>query len=136
MKYAFIRGSEVAFPVAIMCRVLGVSRSGFYDWKAQPTSSRSRRSDALRSKVRTVFLASKSRYGSPRVRAELRAGGEAVSGKTVAKLMRQEKLVARAKKRFHATTDSKHDNPIAANIVERVIAWITSSNCMATFTHS
>lgn len=139
MKYAFIRASEVAFPVAIMCRVLGVSRSGFYGWKAQPASSRSQRSEVLRSKVRTVFLASKGRYGSPRVRAELRASGVSVSGKTVAKLMRQEELVARAKKRFLTTTDSKHDNPTATNIVGRDFVataknetWVADVTCIWT----
>ena len=119
MRYAFILVSEVVFPVAAMCRVLEVSTSGFYDWKAQPISARSERSAALRSRVRDLFEKSKRRYGSPRIHAELRAEGHRVSGKTVAAIMRAEGLVARPKKRFRATTDSKHDDPIAPNIVER-----------------
>lgn len=141
MKYAFILVSEVAFPVAVTCRVLGVSRSGFYDWKAQPVSIRSERSVALRAKVREAFEASRRTYGSPRVRADLRAAGETVSEKTIAKLMREEGLVARAKKRFRATTDSKHDDPIAPNIVEREFVmeeknetWVTDVTCIWTRT--
>ena len=141
MKYAFILGSEVAFPVAVLCRVLGVSRSGFYDWKAQPVSRRSERSVALRAKVREAFEASRRTYGSPRVRADLLADGETVSEKTVAKLMREQGLVARAKKRFRATTDSKHEDPIAPNIVERDFieeekneTWVTDVTCIWTRT--
>lgn len=141
MKYAFILVSEVAFPVAAMCRVLGVSTSGFYGWKAHPVSSRSERDVALHAKVRAVFDASRRRYGSPRVRAELLASGERVSAKTIAKVMREDGLVARAKKRFRATTDSKHDDPIAPNIVKRDFVseqknetWVTDVTCIWTRT--
>ncbi len=141
MRYAFILASEVAFPVAAMCRVLEVSTSGFYDWKAQPISARSERSAALRSRVRDLFEKSKRRYGSPRIHAELRAEGHRVSGKTVAAIMRAEGLVARPKKRFRATTDSKHDDPIAPNIVERDFVaaeknetWVTDVTCIWTRT--
>jgi putative transposase len=141
MRYAFILASEVAFPVAAMCRVLEVSTSGFYDWKAQPISARSERSATLRSKVRDLFEKSKRRYGSPRIQAELRAEGHRVSGKTVAAIMRAEGLVARPKKRFRATTDSKHDDPIAPNIVERDFVaaeknetWVTDVTCIWTRT--
>ncbi len=141
MRYAFILVSEVVFPVAAMCRVLEVSTSGFYDWKAQPISARSERSAALRSRVRDLFEKSKRRYGSPRIHAELRAEGHRVSGKTVAAIMRAEGLVARPKKRFRATTDSKHDDPIAPNIVERDFVaaeknetWVTDVTCIWTRT--
>lgn len=139
MRYAFILASEVAFPVAAMCRVLEVSTSGFYDWKAQPISARSERSASLRSRIRELFEKSKRRYGSPRIRAELRADGHRVSGKTVAAIMREEGLVARPKKRFRATTDSRHDDPIAPNIVERDFVaadknetWVTDVTCIWT----
>jgi len=139
MRYAFILASQVAFPVAVMCRVLRVSTSGFYDWKARPVSKRSERDAALRAKVRAAFTASRRTYGSPRVHAELRACGEVVSTKKVAKLMRDEGLVARSKKRFRATTDSKHDDPIAPNVLERDFVteekndtWVTDVTCIWT----
>jgi len=119
VKYAFILARAVAFPVALMCRVLGVSRSGFYAWRAQPVSERDKRESALLQKVKRVFEASQGRYGSPRVHRELREEGELVSRKTVAALMQKEGLVARSKKRFRATTDSKHNDPIAPNLLKR-----------------
>jgi transposase InsO family protein len=141
VKYAFILAREVAFPVTAMCRVLGVSTSGFYDWKAQPVPKRDERDAALRARVRAAFAASRQTYGSPRVCAELRAEGEVVSEKTVAKLMREEGLAAREKRRFRVTTDSKHDDPIAPNIVEREFetdqkndTWVTDVTCIWTRT--
>ncbi len=139
MRYTFILVSQVAFPVTAMCRVLDVSTSGFYGWKAQPVSRRDERDTALRARVRRVFEASRETYGSPRVHAELRADGAPVSENKVAKLMRDEGLVARRKKRFRATTDSKHDDPIAPNIVERDFiadekndTWVTDVTCIWT----
>ena len=69
MKYAFILTREVAFPVAVMCAVLGVSRSGFYGWKADPVPGRASRDVALRRRVEEAFETSRRTYGSPRVHA-------------------------------------------------------------------
>jgi putative transposase len=139
VKYAFIGASEVAFPVALMCRVLGVSTSGFYGWKTNPVSKREGRDAALASRMRAVFKASRGTYGSPRVRKELSTNGPRVSRRKVAELMRAEGLVARAKKRFRATTDSKHDDPIAPNLVDRNFVthekndtWVTDVTCVWT----
>lgn len=141
MKYAFILAWTVAFPVAVMCRVLRVSTSGFYGWRAQPVSERKDRDAALRAKVHAAFDASRGRYGSPRVHADLRADGVIVSEKKVATVMREESLVARRKKRFRATTDSKHTVAIAPNIVERNFVtdakndtWVTDVTCVWTRT--
>ena len=119
MRYAFIAEKRVAFPVAVMCRVLGVSRSGFYDYLAEPETGRDRRDAVLAAKTRAVFDEHRGRYGSPRVCRELRERGDRVSKKKVAQIMRDEGLVARSKKRFRATTDSRHDDPIAPNLLER-----------------
>lgn len=119
MKYAFILARTVAFPIAVMCRVLGVSTSGFYAWRAKPESERDRRRRALTPEIRRIFEASRRTYGSPRVHRELRAEGILVNRKTVAAIMRTEGLVARDKRRFQATTDSQHDDPIAPNLVAR-----------------
>ncbi len=132
MKYAFIAEKQVAFPVAALCRVLAVSRSGFYDFVAEPETERVRRDSSLAAKTRAVFAEHQGRYGSPRVCRELRHRGDAVSEKTVARLMRENGLVARRKKRFRATTDSKHEDPIAPNLLARDFtasgpneAWVT-----------
>ncbi len=119
MRYAFIAEKRVAFPVAVLCRVLGVSRSGFYDFHAEPETERQRRDATLAAKTRAVFAEHRGRYGSPRVCRELRHRGDVISEKKVAQLMRDEGLVARPKKRFRATTDSKHDDPLAPNLLAR-----------------
>lgn len=75
MKFAFIREKKVAFSVATMCRVLGVSTSGFYDWQKAPGSARAKQDAALAAKIAETHERSRGRYGSPRVHAELRAEG-------------------------------------------------------------
>ena len=119
MKYAFIQARKVAYPVATMCRVLGVSTSGFYAWQKEPESPRAKSDAALALRVAAAHLQSRGRYGSPRVHAQLRADGVRVGQKRVARIMRVEGLVARRKRRFRRTTDSKHSDPIAPNLVQR-----------------
>ena len=79
MKYAFVLAWQVAFPVSVMCRVLGISTSGFYSWRAQPVSARKTRDAALLDKVGGLFGEFDGTYGSPRIHAELRADGHFVS---------------------------------------------------------
>lgn len=102
-----------------MCRVLAVSPSGFYAWRDRPACARARRDQQLRVLIRASHEASRCRYGSPRVHEDLRAQGEAVSRKRVVRLMRLEGLRARARKRFKSTTMSEHDQPVAANVLDR-----------------
>ena len=132
MKFAFISEEKVAFPVAVLCRVMGVSPSGYYASLRRPVSSRVRRDADLVKRVAKVHAVSKRRYGSPRVHAELQATGDCVGRKRVARLMRENALVARSRRRFRTTTDSKHAFPIAPNILERDFtarapdqAWVT-----------
>jgi transposase InsO family protein len=141
VRYAFIAEKRVAFPVAVLCRVLCVSRSGFYAFVAEPETERERRDASLAAKTRAVFAEHQGRYGSPRVCRELRHRGDVVSEKKVAQLMRDNGLVARPKKRFRATTDSKHDEPIAPNLLARNFtasgpneAWVTDVTAVWTLT--
>lgn len=76
MRFAFIAEKQVAFPVAVMCEALAVSRSGFYDCLAEPETEREKRDAVLAAKTRAVFVEHKGRYGSPRVCRELRGRGE------------------------------------------------------------
>jgi putative transposase len=132
MKSAFISQERVAFPVTALCRVLAVSPSGYYASCGRPKSSRARRDEELAERVAAAHAASKRRYGSPRVHAELKAAGEQVGRKRVARLMREKKLAARTRRRFRATTDSRHTFPVAPNVLERDFtatepneAWVT-----------
>lgn len=119
MKYAAISAHAGAYTVAFMCRVLGVARSGYYAWRTCPTSKRAQQDEALVLHVRAAFEASRQRYGSPRVHAELGARGHRVGRKRVARLMREAGLRARARRRFRHTTMSKHREPLAPNVVAR-----------------
>lgn len=139
MKFAFIREKQVAFPVATMCRVLGVSTSGYYDWLKAPESTRAKQDAALAAKIAQTHERSRKRYGSPRVHAELRAEGVRVGRKRVARFMRSKGLAARRKRRYSRTTDSKHNDPIAPNLLERDFhaeapdrVWMTDVTCIWT----
>jgi len=119
VKYAGIARHRGEFPVRLMCRVLGVSRAGFYAAQDRARSARAQRDQALRLKVRTVHAQSRRRYGAPRVHAELRAQGERVAKKRVARLMREDGLVGRRPRRWVRTTDSQHAQPVAPNVLDR-----------------
>lgn len=119
MKFAFISEKKVAFPVAVICRVLAVSSSGYYASLGRSVSRHARRDEELLKRVRSSHLASKRRYGSPRVHADIKASGERVGRKRVARLMHENRLVALTRRRSRKTTDSKHDFPIAPNLLGR-----------------
>lgn len=90
--YRFIAAERANYPVALMCRVLQVSRSGFYDWCRRPPSRRAIEADTLIRTIRTAHAASRGTYGAPRIAAELRARGMRISTKRVARLMRTARL--------------------------------------------
>ena len=121
MKYAFIASNRSQFDVAKLCRVLQVSRCGYYDWQrrsAQPSARQvaTQRRDAL---IKEVFEKRRKRYGSPRVARELRKMGVVCGENTVATSMQRQGLIARAARKFKASTDSKHDLPVAPNLLEQ-----------------
>ena len=122
MRFAFIAAKKVEHTVTILCRCMRVTRSGFYAWCVRPTSRHRQDDDRLRVKIRAFFEASHGRYGSPRIWEDLVDDGERVSRKRVIRLMQEEGLVARAPKRFKSTTMSDHDDPIAANLLDRQFA--------------
>ena len=122
MRYACIERHREEYPVKLMCRVLEVARSGYYAWRERKPSTRAKRKERLRVEVRAIHRATKGRYGSPRVHAELQARGERVSRKQVACLMREEGLKGKKRRRFRTTTDSAHTHPVAENVLERKFA--------------
>jgi len=119
VKFAWIEAEKAQFPVEVSVAVLGVSRSGFYAWRKRPKSARSKKRAQLVAEIAATHKKSQRRYGSPRVHRALRKKGIEVNHKTVERVMREEGLVGRQKRRFRRTTDSNHDNPVAPNLVAR-----------------
>jgi len=102
--------------VTVMCRVLHVSRSGYYAWRSRKPGVLAQRRATLVEKIRCVHSRSQARYGSPRIHRALKAEGVTCCENTVAKVMKTEGIRAKTKKRFVVrTTDSKHQHPIAPN---------------------
>ncbi len=88
--YRFIDAEKASYPVSALCRVLRISRSGYYEWKDRPTSNRERENATLTERIREIHQRSRETYGYPRVHAELRALGVRCNRKRVARLMRKD----------------------------------------------
>ena len=120
MKFVWIDEHRGQFEAELMCRVLEVSRSGYYAWRERPLGGRQKRRVKLIERIRRAFDDSRGTYGSPRVTAELKEGGLAVCENTVAKYMRDEALRVKPRRTFvPRTTDPDHPHPIAANLLDR-----------------
>lgn len=120
MRFAFIKEHRCRWPIDVMCRVLAVSRSGYFAWRGRSPGPRKLRRDKLTTKIRAVYDQHRCVYGSPRVHATLVAQGEKVCVNTVARVMRREQIRPKTKRRFvPRTTDSRHDQPVAPNLLDR-----------------
>lgn len=140
MRFAFIEQHATTYPVRLMCRVLGVSASGYYDWRGRPASARAVANTRLLDEVRRVQARHQGRYGSPRMHAALRAEGRTCSRGRVERLMRRHGIRALAGRRFRpCTTDSRHHLAVAPNLLaQRFIApapnrvWLADITYIAT----
>lgn len=121
MKFAFIKANlSGLFPLEVVCEVLAVSRSGYYAWLGRVPSQRTLRREELAEKIRRVHEQSRRVYGSPRVCRALIAQGESVCENTVADLMKQRHIRAKRRRTFvPRTTDSRHEQPVAPNLLSR-----------------
>ena len=132
MRFAFIQAEKASFPVALMCRILAVSRSGFYAFCQRPPAARTRQDEILTVAVAAIYAENHGRYGSPRVQLELRARGQRSGRKRIARLMRAQGLRACPKRRYRNTTDSRHSLAVSPNLLARCFAvaqpntaWVT-----------
>jgi transposase InsO family protein len=140
VRYRFIQEHRKELAVNTMCQILQVSRSGYYDWLERPRSKRHERCEQLLGQIKTAHQQSKGRYGSPRVWAQLKAQGVKVCENTVAKVMHKAGIRSKTPRRFvPRTTDSAHDHPIAANVLDRNFgqtrlnaAWCVDITCVRT----
>lgn len=117
--YGLIHAERANIPAARACRVLGVSRSGYYKWLNAERSPRSIDDAVLAAEVAEVFHEHRGRYGAPRVRRALRRRNRRPSKKRVARVMRQLGLRAHTPRRYRRTTDSRHTKRIAPNLLKR-----------------
>ncbi len=132
MRFAFIAAEKAIYPVRVLCRVLQVTRSGFYAWLGRRPSPRAQANARLQLAIRASHVQSRRNYGSPRVQRDLVAQGFKTSRNRVARQMRAMGLVARRPKRFRVTTDSNHKHRVATNVLNREFAvagpnqaWVT-----------
>jgi putative transposase len=115
----WIEKHRKTWPVAVICDVLKVSRSGFYAWLGRSQSKQAKTRRRLTVLIKAVHKESRETYGSPRVHAELKSRGEACCLNTVARYMRENDVAAKTKRKFKQTTDSNHKLPIAENLLNR-----------------
>ena len=119
MRFDFIAAERANFPVDVMCRVLGVRTSGFYASQKRSEPRRTQEDRKISTHIRASHKASRGTYGSPRVLLDLKDSGLKVGRKRVARLMREASLSGNALKKFRCTTDSKHENPVAPDLLRR-----------------
>jgi putative transposase len=118
MKYEFMRENQSRYPVRLMSKLFSVSRSGYYNWSLREGKNNSEKLKLSRA-IEDIHRSSRGTYGSPRILAQLKALGFKVSKSRVERLMRELGVRAKTKKKFRITTDSKHNLPIAENILNR-----------------
>ena len=119
MKYKFIETYRSTFSVEKMCQTLNVSRSGYYRWQKAPVSDRVQANGKLLKKIEETYKQFQGVYGSPRITEELRENGIECSENRVARLMRENKIAAKTKRKFKVTTNSRHNLPVAPNLVNQ-----------------
>ena len=121
MRFQFIRENGSAFPVKKMCHVLKVSLSGYYRWRKAPLSLRQMEKENLKRRIRELFALHKGMVGSPIITADIHddPAFSKVSRPRIARLMKEMGLKCRTVKKFVVTTDSKHKDPVAPNLLDR-----------------
>lgn len=140
MRYEFMTGHESEFGVKAMCRVLGVSRSGYYAWRKRPDSQRAQANERLLVRIREEYQLSRKTYGNPRIHAALRKKGVTCSRKRVARLMRLDHIAARrARKRIPRTTQRDPQAIPASNLLNQDFSspapdrkWVSDITYIAT----
>jgi transposase InsO family protein len=135
----FIAAEKALYPIRLLCEVLDVTRSGYYAWLERPASPKTIADAQLLVEIKAALTRGRGAYGSPRIHRELRAHGVRVGKKRIERLMRENGLEGRQKRRFIHTTDSRHEHPIAPNVLDRKFdvkranqAWVGDVTYVAT----
>lgn len=119
LKYAFIEEQANRYSVRELCRVFEVGVSGYYGWRNNKISAKDRRDAYLSVMIKEIHRNSRGIYGCPRIYAELKASGERISYKRTYRLMKENNIQGKHRRKFKVTTNSKHNNPIFPNLLEQ-----------------
>ena len=119
MKYGFIRDQANDYPVNLLCRLLSVQRSAYYDWRDRPGKVIPAEELALRRRMKALFAASRDSLGSRTMTQNLRQEGFEIGRDKTRRLMKQLQLKVKQKRKYKVTTDSKHNFPVAKNVLNR-----------------
>ncbi len=119
MRYQFIEAHRDMFCVKVMCATLGVSRSGYYEWRSRPASERALANERLLGLIRRIHRASRENYGERKTWEALRAAGESCGRHRVARLRRLDGLIAKRVRRFRQSYAARHSEPPAPNLLNR-----------------
>lgn len=122
MKYAFIQACQSDYPLRVLCRVMQVSASAYYDWRQRGAEVIDSKTWQLCHRMKVLFEASRQSLGSRRLMKQLRKEGFEIGRYRVRKLMKKLDLVVKRKKRFILTTDSGHRLPVAENLLNRAFS--------------
>lgn len=127
MKYTFIKANRNNYPITLLCKVMDVSRRGFYNWLERPLSNRDKKNRLLKEVIIRVFYENRCVYGAPRIHQSLLAQGYKCSLNRVARLMREASIVPKTVRRFRITTDSRKSLKPANNLLNRQFSQPTKN---------
>jgi putative transposase len=119
VKYAAIDCMRQRYPISMLCELLEVSTSGYHEWRSRPPSARQRANERLVSEIRVLHAQSFGSYGSPRIHAAFKREGRAIGRERVRRLMQENRIIGRHRKKRCRTTDSNHALPVAANLLQQ-----------------
>lgn len=119
MKFRCIEAEKDRHSVRVLCEVLSVSRAGFYAWRRRAPSKRAKEDERLKKRIREIHAANKGAYGSPRIYDAMKDEEKGLGRRRIARLMREEGIWGKPRKRFVVTTDSAHDYEVAPNLLDR-----------------
>ncbi|NYZ70427.1 IS3 family transposase, partial [Endozoicomonas sp. SM1973] len=123
LRFEFIHQHRGQFSIKALCRCMSVSPSGYYDWRSRPVSKRAQKDEVLKAKIKKSHEASHRNYGTRRIKDDLADQDEQISRRRIGRLMKEEGLSCKTKRKFKATTDSKHNKPVAENLLNRQFSW-------------
>ncbi|WP_353618617.1 IS3 family transposase, partial [Spartinivicinus marinus] len=123
LRFEFIHQHREQFSIKALCRCMSVSSSGYYDWRSRPVSKRAQEDEALKAKIKKSHEASHRNYGTRSIKDDLTDQGEQISRRRIGRLMKEEGLSCKTKRKFKATTDSTHNKPVADNRLNRQFSW-------------